>query len=282
MAKRFYNLEETAQLLGASEDEVREMASQGKIQQFRDRDKLMFKREQIDALVSKTDDADALIPLADSGDTDQMSVPLDASTHKDDTGTSTGISVFETGDVDSADSKAQTDVGEPTIADEEGLALDSAGSGSGLLDLTRESDDTSLGAELLDEIYPGGEEPPGAKTGEAGGAGTASQVDSEFGGSARGLEAISPAPGPATGATTFVEDDYDPAGSGMSTGMLLGAAAGLIITLIVAISAITGVPLQLTSAIAGSGGTLGLYAGGLLLLSFIFGLVGFLVGRSRG
>jgi len=29
-------------------------------------------------------------------------------------------------------------------------------SGEGLLDLTRESDDTSLGAELLDEIYPGG------------------------------------------------------------------------------------------------------------------------------
>ena len=29
------------------------------------------------------------------------------------------------------------------------------GSGSGLLDLTRESDDTSLGAELLDEIAPG-------------------------------------------------------------------------------------------------------------------------------
>src|SRR5262249_18328283 len=30
------------------------------------------------------------------------------------------------------------------------------GSGSGLLDLTRESDDTSLGAELLDEIGPKG------------------------------------------------------------------------------------------------------------------------------
>ena len=36
------------------------------------------------------------------------------------------------------------------------LSLESVGSGSGLLDLTRESDDTSLGAELLDEIYPGG------------------------------------------------------------------------------------------------------------------------------
>src|SRR5205085_11207552 len=34
--------------------------------------------------------------------------------------------------------------------------LEGVGSGSGLLDLTRESDDTSLGAELLDEIAPGG------------------------------------------------------------------------------------------------------------------------------
>ena len=32
--------------------------------------------------------------------------------------------------------------------------LEGVGSGSGLLDLTRESDDTSLGAELLDEISP--------------------------------------------------------------------------------------------------------------------------------
>ncbi|MCH9002537.1 MAG: hypothetical protein IIC02_08175, partial [Planctomycetes bacterium] len=31
--------------------------------------------------------------------------------------------------------------------------IDGIGSGSGILDLTKESDDTSLGAELLDEIY---------------------------------------------------------------------------------------------------------------------------------
>jgi hypothetical protein len=34
--------------------------------------------------------------------------------------------------------------------------IEGVGSGSGLLDLTRESDDTSLGAELLDEISPKG------------------------------------------------------------------------------------------------------------------------------
>ena len=36
---------------------------------------------------------------------------------------------------------------------DEDLSLEAVGSGSGLLDLTRESDDTSLGAELLEEVY---------------------------------------------------------------------------------------------------------------------------------
>jgi hypothetical protein len=38
--------------------------------------------------------------------------------------------------------------------DDTDLMIESVGGSSGLLDLTRESDDTSLGAELLDEIYP--------------------------------------------------------------------------------------------------------------------------------
>ena len=51
---------------------------------------------------------------------------------------------------------AKTQITEGPVDDQ--VALESSGSGSGLLDLTRESDDTSLGAELLDEIYPGEEE----------------------------------------------------------------------------------------------------------------------------
>ena len=50
MAKMFYTLEEAAQTLGVSADQIKQMAEQGKLQQFRDRDKLMFKREQVDQL----------------------------------------------------------------------------------------------------------------------------------------------------------------------------------------------------------------------------------------
>ena len=50
MAKMFYSLEEAALKLHLSEEDIREMAASGQLQQFRDRDKLMFKREQIDDL----------------------------------------------------------------------------------------------------------------------------------------------------------------------------------------------------------------------------------------
>src|SRR4029079_13907742 len=49
------------------------------------------------------------------------------------------------------------------------ISLEGTGSGSGPLDLTRENGDTSLGAELLDEIAPGG-----SKRGTKAGTGTGS------------------------------------------------------------------------------------------------------------
>ncbi len=66
---------------------------------------------------------------------------------------SVGINVFDDDELDEhVDPLAQT-----AVTDVAGLALDGIGSGSGILDLTRESDDTSLGAELLEEIYTGDE-----------------------------------------------------------------------------------------------------------------------------
>src|SRR5689334_23598575 len=163
MAKMFYTLEETAQKLGVSDEQVKDMASSGKLQQFRDRDKLMFKREQVDAMSGGgSDDTGGPIPLASSGDTDAISLANEdsragtaAGIRKEDPRSATGVSVFDAGEVEHADPMAQTQVNQPAV-DQEQLALESVGSDSGLLDLTRESDDTSLGAELLDEIYPGG------------------------------------------------------------------------------------------------------------------------------
>jgi hypothetical protein len=69
---------------------------------------------------------------------------------------SVGISVFDDDEIRiDVDPLGKTQVA-PSVEDQ--ISLEGVGSGSGLLDLTREADDTSLGAELLDEIYPGEEE----------------------------------------------------------------------------------------------------------------------------
>lgn len=53
MAKMFYTIEETANKLGVAESRVRWLAENGHLQQFRDRDALMFKREQVDAVADQ-------------------------------------------------------------------------------------------------------------------------------------------------------------------------------------------------------------------------------------
>ena len=206
MAKMFYTLEETKSALGKSEDEVKQFAREGRLREFRDGPRLMFKADQVDQLKSdlgsgtvRSDigpsDSGSPIGLADpsgasgSGvislaDTDFGKSP-GAGMVKEDTalaadlglsgsmggvpspsrsGTGagsgsmsgsrgTGITVFDVDDSQKADPMAQTAIGSG-IQDQ--VNLEGVGSGSGLLDLTRESDDTSLGAELLDEIAPGG------------------------------------------------------------------------------------------------------------------------------
>jgi hypothetical protein len=69
-------------------------------------------------------------------------------------GTRSGIDIFQTDDEKGGDPSAATSVAPGLGGDQ--INIESVGSGSGLLDLTREKDDTSLGAsELLDEIAPG-------------------------------------------------------------------------------------------------------------------------------
>src|SRR5687767_434209 len=171
MAKMFYTLEEVAQKLKKSPDEVKAMAKSGQIQEFRDRDKLMFKVDQIDLLAGSDEESgDVHLDLEDTSagsgigltgtgsglDLKEASASGSAIGLAD-SREGTGISVFDTdhGSPAVEGAAGETAVGE-TLDDE--LSLESVGSGSGLLDLTRESDDTSLGAELLEEVYSGEQE----------------------------------------------------------------------------------------------------------------------------
>ena len=253
MAKMFYSLQEAAEKLGVTEEQVKQMADEGKIQQFRDRDKLMFKRDQIDALsdyqptgltglaqVADTYDEEGPIPLADMGegepsDTDVIdllptSEMVSGGDRKSDS--SMAVSVFDADEVDMADSSAKTQISD-TLSDEDELALENVGSGSGLLDLTRESDDTSLGAELLDEIYPGGGEGSDMKM-EAGPSASGvfeSAILADEASSATGLDNLQSSYVPPVAATTPISvtttEAYDGPGSGLSAGLLMGSTVVL-------------------------------------------------------
>ncbi len=266
-APQFCSLSEAAAKLGMTEDDVKTLARDGKLREFRDRGELFFKAEEVEALIQgpgQTDQPIELddssvggIALSDESATDQKAVeassagdsaiadsalggsalgdssigashagtqagteeetgssvgeydlsggsslglsgtdlmlepPSEAPSEKKaddqpgvglsgsgdllldgagDSGpggapaggkedtviTSVGISVFDDDEIEiDVDPLAKTQV-TPSVEDQ--ISLEGVGSGSGLLDLTRESDDTSLGAELLDEIYPGEEE----------------------------------------------------------------------------------------------------------------------------
>ena len=305
MAKMFYTLAETAEKLGATEDAVKNMATQGKLQQFRDRDKLMFKRDQVDALsAAKADDDEVTgissgaipldetglstgeIPLAGASASDQISLAdeeeLPGAKKKnksEDSRMATGISVFDAGEIEEADAHAQTIV--KPVEDEEELALESVGSGSGLLDLTQESDDTSLGAELLDEIYPteGSDQKQGVgSSGAFAPAGAAASFEAS---GASGLEY-------AAGAPVYVEavEAPDPGGTGLAVGAMIVGLAVLVVGLIVAFSVVQGAPQALTAKLAGAGGpedkTALYFMLGGVGATLVFAVVGWLIGRSQG
>jgi len=180
MAKMFYSFEEVQEKLGRSGDQINQLVKLGKLREFRDGAKIMFKVADVDNLdlsgetdtgeirLSPEDSADKM-GLAGSGSSAEIELaPTDSADHisLDDTGeaakkddtviTTHGVNVFEDSDeLEPVDPLAQTQIA-PDIADQ--VALDGGSSGSGLLDPTREADDTSFGAELLEQIYPDSEE----------------------------------------------------------------------------------------------------------------------------
>lgn len=171
MAKPFYSLEEVCELLGSDADGVKALVRDGKLREFRDAGKIFFKAEDVNKLagpVSPPGDEIELEPADDElpaiadpgGGTSVLGLaPLDDEDEKKE-GTvisASGIGVFDDDELEiDADPMAKTQITDAATTDQ--VALEGTGSGSGLLDLTREADDTSLGAELLDDIYPGEED----------------------------------------------------------------------------------------------------------------------------
>ena len=153
MAKMYYTEEEAAAKLGTNSAELEQYVRDEKLRVYRDGDKKMFKADEVDALAGGAEEEIELAPLESTSDTasltdaDQPPAPAG----KEDTViTAEGISIFDDEDleIEAADPMAKTQIA-PSLEDQ--MTLEGVGSGSGLLDLTRESDNTSLG-EVLDNI----------------------------------------------------------------------------------------------------------------------------------
>lgn len=307
MDKMFYTLQEVCTILKKSEDEVREMVSSGQLQEFRDKDELVFKVEQINLLAGVDEDSgDVLIDLGGTdaaasslgltgGGTDSavgltgasQSTPglgdsgtlgltggesaMDLSASAD----AAGLSAFDTGQ----DMQGDDDAGATRVGDgmEDDLTLESVGSGSGLLDLTRESDDTSLGAELLEEVYSSDDDNFEIPANASGLFEAASPDETETAGAAITDTGAAAARQMGTMPVAMAQETYDGAGSGLGIGASIGGIIALVVLLIIVIVQLSGSTSALAMTISES---IWMWTGGLCAVAILAILAGMFVGRA--
>ena len=291
MAGMFYSLQEAAEKLNKTEDELKQIVKEGKLREFRDGPNLLFKVEEVEALMSEsgapeskeavtpeTTIPDALEPAtpepkapapseqaADSSEillAPETGAPVASSelTDADTALTGEGISVLGETDRDyeiTDDTMAETAIPTGTTGTtpevpleeiEEDVNLDSFGSGSGLLDLSLQADDTSLGG-ILDEIYTAegeGKEPAEAASGSSAAvAEEAEQMVSE-----EELAVPEPAPGMPALARPYIEAATDTQSNIL--GMLLFLPLAIVLyTTVVVVSGLRGVVPSILAAVQG-------------------------------
>ena len=278
MAKMFYTLEEAAARLGMDGAEVQSLAESGQLQEFRDRDKLMFKVEQVD-LLAGDGDIDDDITLADtSGGMEPISLSSSGSATSfglESSKDGTGVSIFEPDDGDVVDANADTLVSGGGLGGS-GFSMDAGASGSGLAQLAFEPDDTSLGGNLLDDL---------AADSHAGASRGGSAIcDTAFGGSVAGALfegtsssgsefAASPAMMPMAGG-----EPYDGPASGLFGGAALGMILLLLLALAIMVLGMTGGSQQLLGKVDTN--MLYMIAGGGAAVVVLFAVVGWVMLRK--
>jgi len=172
MAVDYYTLQQTLNKLALTQDQLSHLVREGRLREFRVEGEQRYKVAEVDDLaaelnpsvgttgdgasesaiellpVDSTDGGSDVITLDESG---EHTPTQDAPKNEDTVITPAGVNVFDEDELAGldADPMAKTQIA-PTL--EEQLTGQGVGSGSGLLDLTRESDDTSLGAEVLGHI----------------------------------------------------------------------------------------------------------------------------------
>jgi len=259
--KMYYSEQEAAEKLGGQE-QLNQYVEQGQLRAYPDGNKRMFKAEDVDALGGGEEEialtpADTQTPAGDQASLSEADAESEKPDSKEDTViTSEGISIFDDEDleIETADPMAKTQVA-PSVEDQ--VLLEGTGSGSGLLDLTRESDDTSLGAEVLEHI----------------------DMEGSVGGEPAGMEpqagAYAVQPQAPMAPPTYVEP-VD-ATSGLFTGVLLACLVLGILTVFVTLAVSGGVIPPFVQKLRENSIIL-IVAG--VVVAALFGLFGWLLGKS--
>ena len=259
--KMYYTEEEAAERLGISQDELSGYVRDDKLRVFPDGMKKMFRVDQVDELAGGGEEE---IPLSPDGDAVSLAEAEASEVKpKEDTVISAeGISIFDSEDleIETADPMAKTQIAS-SIEDQ--INLEGVGSGSGLLDLTRESDDTSLGAEVLDNIDIEG---------------VASMPTAQVAGTASGSMATPVAISPVE--QTMVMPTYVEAidaSSGLYGGIIVGAAVIAALLGVAAMSSFSSTPPGYLAAIKKN---IFIVLGVSVLVTVIGAVLGFLAGKA--
>ena len=262
MSKMFLTMEEAAEEIGKSVDDVKKMIEEGKLQEFKQNDEIMIKSDQLALLadegeVNLDDSMSDAMSLEDSfSDIIELD---DASSSGSaiglaDSNEATGISAFDT-------ALAQEPPAAAAMSDDEFSLDDNLESGSQMLDLTRESDDSMVGAELMTQSFEDEEmlDLPSSASG------IFNRMDDDG-----GAQSVAAALGNSPMSVPVVVEEYDGASSGMALGGMIAAALAFIVVAIMATGG-TGIASWFNS-------TMGL--GIPLIVLVVLLAVGFVVGRA--
>ncbi len=308
MAGMFYSLQEAAEKLNKTEDQIKQLIKQGKLREFRDGSNLLFKVDEVGALLPKTavtaseetPAPETPVPAEQTSQPEQPTeqvvaaesreppeqeqapqieqaledeillvpeteVPAAESglTEADTAITGKGISILGETDKDypvTEDTMAET-VGATRVPEKTGptpeasleeiegdVNLDTFGSGSGLLDLSLQADDTSLGG-ILDEIYTA--EGEGAEPAKSG---TAAELTAEVEKILPEEEIAAPQPAPEVAAIAQPYAEMKPDVQSNTLGMLL--ILPLVLLIYTAIVVVAGQKGVMPSALAQIQGTI--------------------------
>lgn len=269
MAKKmYYSEDETANVLKCTVDQLTNYAREGKLQQYQDGDRKVYRAEQVDDLANQLamdDTGEIELTPADTAAGDAVSLQeADATKEadKEDTViTAEGVSIFDDEDLEmeAADPMAKTQIA-PSLEDQ--LSGDGVGSGSGLLDLTRESDDTSLGAEVLGNI----------DMESSIGTGIAAAVPPEE----LTIEAPALAEGPAVAVGVSVVEAIDPS-SGLFSGLIVGSA---ILAMLLALVMFSSMARRASGIVEAFKDNMAVVVGVTALIVMASGIVGLMLGKS--